>query len=171
LDDLLKQSLSTFFNNHSLLLPTTSSCDQLAVISTSRNDSDPPALSSNARYDSSDSTVLLTDLIKRGLILLGIPEGYTGPGMTEYPGAAYYLPRGLYAANLALQPLMELYERRKSSSLVSHLAQGFHLPNDILETSKAAEANDAARVGCIDWLHNASLSVPTGMSLFVFAAT
>lgn len=107
-------------------------------------------------YDSSDSTATLTDLSEAVLTLLGIPFRIRRvPGMTEDPTAAYYPAEEAYMRNLALEPLKELYERRKIKFHRVIWLKGFTCPNDILETIKVSDANDAAMVCGMDWAeHN-----------------
>ncbi|KAI0293896.1 cryptococcal mannosyltransferase 1-domain-containing protein [Multifurca ochricompacta] len=107
-------------------------------------------------YDSSDSTATLTDLSEAVLTLLGIPYRIRRvPGMTADPAAAYYPAEEAYMRNLALEPLKELYERRKIKFYRVIWLKGFTCPNDILETIKVSDANDAAMVCGMDWAeHN-----------------
>ncbi|GBE85717.1 glycosyltransferase family 69 protein [Sparassis crispa] len=107
-------------------------------------------------YDSSDSTATLTDLCEAVLTLLGIPFRIrTVPGMTEDPIAAYYPLEEAYARNLVLEPLHELYERRKIKFHRVIWLKGFTCPNDILETMRLSVANEAAMVCGMDWAeHN-----------------
>ena len=75
--------------------------------------------------------------------------------MTEDPAAAYYPAEEAYMRNLALEPLKELYERRKIKFHRVIWLKGFTCPNDILETIKVSDANDAAMVCGMDWAeHN-----------------
>jgi len=155
-DDLLSKKHLYFFSiiihsaDHFLV-------DQLAVIVQLAKRFGPSRLFvSMLDYDSSDSTATLTDLSEAVLILLGIPYRIRRvPGMTEDPGAAYYPSEEAYTRNLALEPLMELYERRKIKFHRVIWLKGFTCPNDILETIKVSDANDAAMVCGMDWAeHN-----------------
>jgi len=107
-------------------------------------------------YDSSDSTATLTDLSEAVLTLLGIPFRIRRvPGMTEDPAAAYYPAEEAYMRNLALEPLNELYERRNIKFHRVIWLKGFTCPNDILETIKVSDENDAVMVCGMDWAeHN-----------------
>jgi len=131
--------------------------DQLAVIVQLAKRFGPSRLFvSMLDYDSSDSTATLTDLSEAVLILLGVPYRIRRvPGMTADPAAAYYPAEEAYMRNLALEPLNELYERRRIKFHRVIWLKGFTCPNDILETIKVSEANDAAMVCGMDWAeHN-----------------
>jgi hypothetical protein len=57
--------------------------------------------------------------------------------------------------NLALEPLRELYQKRAIKFHRVIWLKGFTCPNDILETIKVSEANEAAMVCGMDWAeHN-----------------
>lgn len=107
-------------------------------------------------YSSSDSTETLTDLCEAVLTLLGIPFRIRRvPGMTENPTSAYYPLEEAHARNLALEPLHELYEKRKIKFYRVIWIKGFTCPNDILETIKISMSNEAAMVCGMDWAeHN-----------------
>ncbi|EKM51255.1 glycosyltransferase family 69 protein [Phanerochaete carnosa HHB-10118-sp] len=107
-------------------------------------------------YDSSDSTETLTDLCEAVLILLGVPYRIRRvPGMTEDPAAAYYPLEEAHTRNFALEPLHELWEKRKIRFNRVIWLKGFTCPNDILETIKISMVNDAAMVCGMDWAeHN-----------------
>lgn len=107
-------------------------------------------------YDSTDSTATLTDLCEAVLILLGVPFRIRRvPGMTEDPLAAYYPLEEAHMKNLALEPLHELYQKRAIKFHRVIWLKGFTCPNDILETIKVSEANEAAMVCGMDWAeHN-----------------
>jgi hypothetical protein len=103
-------------------------------------------------YSSTDSTPTLLDLCEATLILLGVPFRIRGvSGMTEDPSAAYYPLEEAYMRNLALQPLKELYEKRKIKFYRVIWLKGFTCPNDILELIKVSDANEAAMVCGMDW--------------------
>ncbi|TDL23376.1 hypothetical protein BD410DRAFT_787185 [Rickenella mellea] len=103
-------------------------------------------------YNSSDSTETLTDLCEAVLIMLGIPFRIRRvPGMTTDPGTAYYPLEEAHMRNLALEPLHELREKRNIKFRRVIWIKGFTCPNDILETMKVSEANDAAMVCGMDW--------------------
>ncbi|KAF7973302.1 hypothetical protein HWV62_15621 [Athelia sp. TMB] len=107
-------------------------------------------------YDSTDSTATLTDLCEAVLILLGVPFRIRRvPGMTADPAAAYYPLEEAHMKNLALEPLRELYQKRAIKFHRVIWLKGFTCPNDILETIKVSEANEAAMVCGMDWAeHN-----------------
>ncbi|QRV95562.1 alpha-1,3-mannosyltransferase CMT1 [Ceratobasidium sp. AG-Ba] len=131
--------------------------DQLAVIVQMARRLGPTSLFvSILDYGSTDSTTTLLDLAEAVLILTGVPFRIrTVPGMTHDPSAAYYPVEEAYTRNLALEPLQELYEKRR---IVFHRVvwlKGFTCPNDILETIKVSQANNAAMVCGMDWAeHN-----------------
>ncbi|KAG8746491.1 Cryptococcal mannosyltransferase 1 [Ceratobasidium sp. 414] len=131
--------------------------DQLAVIVQMARRLGPSSLFvSILDYGSTDSTTTLLDLCEAVLILTGVPFRIrTVPGMTHDPAAAYYPLEEAYTRNLVLEPLQELYEKRR---IVFHRVvwlKGFTCPNDILETIKVSQANNAAMVCGMDWAeHN-----------------
>ncbi|KAF8530122.1 glycosyltransferase family 69 protein [Hysterangium stoloniferum] len=103
-------------------------------------------------YSSTDSTPTLLDLCEATLILLGVPFRIRRvSGMTEDPSAAYYPLEEAYMRNLALQPLRELYGKRKIKFHRVVWLKGFTCPNDILELIKVSDANEAAMVCGMDW--------------------
>ena len=111
-------------------------------------------------YDSTDSTETLIDLCEAVLTLLGVPFRIRRvPAMTEDPVAAYYPLEEAYTRNLALEPLHELYERRKIKFARVIWLKGFTCPNDILETIKISFANEAAMVCGMDWAEQNGLFV------------
>ncbi|KAI0058143.1 hypothetical protein BV25DRAFT_1811267 [Artomyces pyxidatus] len=131
--------------------------DQLAVIVQLAKRLGPSNLFvSMLDYDSTDSTATLTDLSEAVLTLLGIPYRIRRvPGMTEDPAAAYYPLEEAHTRNLALEPLRELYQKRKIKFHRVIWLKGFTCPNDILETIKVSDANSAAMVCGMDWAeHN-----------------
>ena len=107
-------------------------------------------------YDSTDSTETLTDLCEAVLTLLGVPFRIRRvPSMTADPVAAYYPLEEAYARNLALEPLHELWEKRKLKFYRVIWLKGFTCPNDILENIKISALNEAAMVCGMDWAeHN-----------------
>jgi hypothetical protein len=131
--------------------------DQLAVIVQMARRLGPSSLFvSMLDYGSTDSTTTLMDLCEAVLILTGVPFRIrTVPPMTHDPAAAYYPLEEAYTRNLVLEPLQELYEKRR---IVFHRVvwlKGFTCPNDILETIKVSQANNAAMVCGMDWAeHN-----------------
>ncbi|MBW0484816.1 hypothetical protein O181_024531 [Austropuccinia psidii MF-1] len=103
-------------------------------------------------YASSDSTPFLCDLAESVMVLLGIPFRIRRvPPMTEDPAASYYPLEEAYTRNLALEPLFELYERRKVSFSRVIWLKGFTCPNDILETLRISLINQATMVCGMDW--------------------
>jgi hypothetical protein len=135
--------------------------DQLAVIVQLVKRFGPSSLFvSMLDYDSSDSTATLTDLSEAVLTLLGVPYRIRRvSGMTVDPIAAYYPAEEAYMRNLALEPLNELYERRKIKFHRVIWLKGFTCPNDILETIKVSDANDAAMVCGMDWAEHNGLFI------------
>ncbi|KAJ8521287.1 hypothetical protein ONZ45_g1983 [Pleurotus djamor] len=107
-------------------------------------------------YDSTDSTETLTDLCEAVMTLLGIPYRIRRvPPMTADPLAAYYPQEEAHTRNLALEPLMELYQKRRFKFDRVIWLRGFTCPNDILETIKVSFINEAAMVCGMDWAeHN-----------------
>lgn len=103
-------------------------------------------------YDSTDSTATLTDLCEAVLTLLGVSFRIRRvPGMTEDATAAYYPLEEAYMRNLALEPLLELYQKREVEFHRVIWLKGFTCPNDILETLRVSVANEAAMVCGMDW--------------------
>lgn len=107
-------------------------------------------------YDSTDATPTLVDLCEAVLTMLGVAFRIRRvPGMTEDPTASYYPLEEAYARNLALEPLLELYTKRKVVFNRVIWLKGFTCPNDILETIKVSQLNEAAMVCGMDWAeHN-----------------
>ena len=131
--------------------------DQLAVIVQLAKRLGPSNLFvSMLDYDSTDSTATLTDLSEAVLTLLGVPFRIRKvPGMTEDPNTAYYPLEEAHMRNLALEPLKELYQKRNIKFHRVIWLKGFTCPNDIFETLKISEANEAAMVCGMDWAeHN-----------------
>ena len=103
-------------------------------------------------YDSTDSTATLTDLCEAVLTLLGVSFRIRRvPGMTADAAAAYYPLEEAYMRNLALEPLLELHQKRKIEFYRVIWLKGFTCPNDILETLRVSIANEAAMVCGMDW--------------------
>ncbi|KAG0708531.1 glycosyltransferase family 69 protein [Suillus ampliporus] len=103
-------------------------------------------------YDSTDSTSTLTDLCEAVLTLLGVSFRIRRvPGMTEDPATAYYPLEEAYMRNLALEPLLELHQKREVEFYRVIWLKGFTCPNDILETLRVSIANEAAMVCGMDW--------------------
>lgn len=131
--------------------------DQLAVIVQLAKRLGPSNLFvSMLDYDSTDSTATLTDLSEAVLTLLGVPFRIRRvPGMTEDPNTAYYPLEEAHMRNLALEPLKELYQKRNIKFHRVIWLKGFTCPNDIFETLKISESNEAAMVCGMDWAeHN-----------------
>lgn len=107
-------------------------------------------------YDSSDSTETLLDLCEAVLTLLNVPFRIRKvPPMTEDPAAAYYPLEEAHTRNLVLEPLYELYNKRKVKFHRVIWLKGFTCPNDIFETLVVSQKNDAAMVCGMDWAeHN-----------------
>ncbi|KZT51964.1 capsular associated protein [Calocera cornea HHB12733] len=107
-------------------------------------------------YDSQDATQTLTDLCEAIFVLLGIPFRIRRvSAMTEDPSAAYYPLEEAHTRNLVLEPLRELYEKRNIKFHRVIWLKGFTCPNDIFETIKVSQLNDAAMVCGMDWAeHN-----------------
>lgn len=131
--------------------------DQLAVIvQMARRLGTQNVFVSMLDYDSSDSTETLLDLCEAVLTLLGVPFRIRKvPPMTEDPAAAYYPVEEAHTRNLVLEPLYELYEKRRIKFHRVIWLKGFTCPNDILETITVSNANNAAMVCGMDWAeHN-----------------
>ncbi|CAE6476674.1 unnamed protein product [Rhizoctonia solani] len=131
--------------------------DQLAVIVQMARRLGPQSLFvSMLDYGSTDSTTTLMDLAEAVMILTGVPFRIrTVPPMTHDPAAAYYPLEEAYTRNLALEPLQELYEKRRITFHRVVWLKGFTCPNDIFETIKVSQANNAAMVCGMDWAeHN-----------------
>ncbi|KAG8995306.1 Cryptococcal mannosyltransferase 1 [Tulasnella sp. JGI-2019a] len=107
-------------------------------------------------YGSEDATPTLIDLCEAVLTLLQVPFRIRRiPSMTEDPSAAYYPLEEAYARNLALEPLGELKKNRGIQFHRVIWLKGFTCPNDILETIKVSQMNEAAMVCGMDWAeHN-----------------
>lgn len=103
-------------------------------------------------YASSDSTPFLSDLAEAVMLILGIPFRIRRvPPMTEDPAASYYPLEEAYTRNLALEPLFELYDRRKVTFSRVIWLKGFTCPNDLLETLRISLMNQATMVCSMDW--------------------
>lgn len=121
-------------------------------------------------YDSSDSTETLTDLCEGVLTLLGVPYRIRRvPGMTVDPTAAYYPLEEAHTRNLALEPLHELWEKRKIKFHRVIWLKGFTCPNDILETIKISAVNDAAMVCGMDWAEHNGFFIFSDRSVLSYA--
>lgn len=105
---------------------------------------------------STDSTPTLADLCEAVLITLGIAFRIRRvPPMTIDPSAAYYPLEEASARNFALEPLHELYTRRNIKFHKVIWLKGFTCPNDVLESLRVADSNNAAMVCGMDWAeHN-----------------
>jgi len=103
-------------------------------------------------YASTDSTPFLSDLTEMVFTLLGISFRIKRiPPMTRDPAAAYYPLEEAYTRNLAIEPLLELYHRRKVRFAKVIWLKGFTCPNDILETLRVGSVNKAAMTCSMDW--------------------
>lgn len=105
---------------------------------------------------STDATPTLSDLCEAVMTILGIAFRIRRvPPMTEDPAATYYPLEEAESRNLALEPLHELWQKR---SLKFHRViwlKGFTCPNDVLESLRVSEVNNAAMVCGMDWAeHN-----------------
>ena len=127
--------------------------DQLAVIVQMARRLGPQTLFvSMLDYASEDATPTLLDLCEAVLTLLAVPFRIRHvPRMTEDPKAGYYPMEEAYTRNLALEPLWELKERRSIQFHRVIWLKGFTCPNDILETIKVSQSNNAALVCGMDW--------------------
>lgn len=106
--------------------------------------------------DSNDSTPTLSDLCEAVLTILGIAFRIRRvPPMTVDPAAGYYPLEEATARNLALEPLHELWHKRNVKFHRVVWLKGFTCPNDVLESLRVSEANNAALVCGMDWAeHN-----------------
>jgi hypothetical protein len=105
---------------------------------------------------STDSTPTLADLCESVMTILGIAFRIRRvPPMTVDPAATYYPLEEAEARNLALEPLHELWNKRKIKFHRVVWLKGFTCPNDVLESLRVSEANNAAMVCGMDWAeHN-----------------
>lgn len=127
--------------------------DQLAVIVQLSKRLGPNSIFvSLVDYASNDSTPFICDIAEAVMILLGISFRIRQvPPMTADPTASYYPLEEAYTRNLALEPLVELWERRKVKFSRVIWLKGFTCPNDILETIRVSEVNEASMVCSMDW--------------------
>ncbi|WVQ86062.1 hypothetical protein IAT38_008230 [Cryptococcus sp. DSM 104549] len=105
---------------------------------------------------STDSTPTLADLCEAVMTILGIAFRIRRvPPMTVDPAATYYPLEEAEARNLALEPLHELWQRRSIKFHRVVWLKGFTCPNDVLESLRVSEVNNAAMVCGMDWAeHN-----------------
>ncbi|WVR08492.1 hypothetical protein IAU60_005547 [Kwoniella sp. DSM 27419] len=105
---------------------------------------------------STDSTPTLADLCESVMTILGIAFRIRRvPPMTVDPAANYYPLEEAEARNLALEPLHELWHRRSIKFHKVIWLKGFTCPNDVLESLRVSEVNNAAMVCGMDWAeHN-----------------
>ncbi|POY69899.1 hypothetical protein BMF94_7097 [Rhodotorula taiwanensis] len=127
--------------------------DQLAVIVQLAKRLGPQSVFvSLVDYASTDSTPFICDLAEAVMTLLGISFRIRHvPAMTVDPTASYYPLEEAYTRNLALEPLHELWERRKVQFERVIWLKGFTCPNDILETIRVSYVNQASMVCSMDW--------------------
>ncbi|KAM0750384.1 hypothetical protein T439DRAFT_302391 [Meredithblackwellia eburnea MCA 4105] len=127
--------------------------DQLAVIVQLSKRLGPNSIFvSLVDYASTDSTPFICDMAEAVMILLGISFRIRQvPPMTADPTASYYPLEEAYTRNLALEPLNELWERRRVKFTRVIWLKGFTCPNDILETLRVSVVNQAAMVCSMDW--------------------
>lgn len=105
---------------------------------------------------STDSTETLADLCEAVMITLGIAFRINRvPPMTQDTSASYYPLEEAQARNYALEPLHELWQKRSVKFHRVIWLKGFTCPNDVLESLRVSEANNAAMVCGMDWAeHN-----------------
>ena len=105
---------------------------------------------------STDATPTLSDFCEAVMTILGISFRIKRvPPMTEDPSANYYPLEEATARNLALEPLHELYNKRSVKFHRVIWLKGFTCPNDVLESLRVSEVNNAAMVCGMDWAeHN-----------------
>nr|XP_031860208.1 uncharacterized protein CI109_004340 [Kwoniella shandongensis]KAA5527280.1 hypothetical protein CI109_004340 [Kwoniella shandongensis] len=105
---------------------------------------------------STDSTPTLADLCEAVMTILGIAFRIRRvPPMTVDPAATYYPLEEAEARNLALEPLHELWDKRRIKFHRVLWLKGFTCPNDVLESLRVSEVNNAAMVCGMDWAeHN-----------------
>jgi hypothetical protein len=127
--------------------------DQLAVIVQLSKRLGPNSIFvSLVDYASSDSTPFICDMAEAVMILLGISFRIRQvPPMTSDPTASYYPLEEAYTRNLALEPLLELWSRRRVRFTRVIWLKGFTCPNDILETLRVSVVNQASMVCSMDW--------------------
>ncbi|GAA5982444.1 hypothetical protein JCM5350_000413 [Sporobolomyces pararoseus] len=127
--------------------------DQLAVIvQLSKRLGPNSVFVSLVDYASTDSTPFICDMAEAIMILLGISYRIRQVDpMTADPTASYYPLEEAYTRNLALEPLQELWERRKVKFERVIWLKGFTCPNDILETIRVSMVNEASMVCSMDW--------------------
>ena len=103
-----------------------------------------------------DSTPTLSDLCEAVMTILGIAFRIRRvPPMTADAAATYYPLEEAEARNLALEPLHELWKRRSIKFHRVIWLKGFTCPNDVLESLRVSEVNNAAMVCGMDWAeHN-----------------
>ncbi|GAA6019884.1 hypothetical protein JCM11491_004853 [Sporobolomyces phaffii] len=127
--------------------------DQLAVIvQLSKRLGPNSVFVSLVDYASTDSTPFICDMAEAIMILLGISYRIRQVDpMTADPTASYYPLEEAYTRNLALEPLQELWDRRKVKFERVIWLKGFTCPNDILETIRVSMVNEASMVCSMDW--------------------
>lgn len=105
---------------------------------------------------SNDATPTLSDLCEAVMTILGIAFRIKRvPPMTEDPAATYYPLEEAESRNLALEPLHELKNKRSIKFHRVIWLKGFTCPNDVLESLRVSEVNNAAMVCGMDWAeHN-----------------
>jgi len=105
---------------------------------------------------STDATATLSDLCEAVMITLGIAFRIKRvTPMTHEPSAAYYPLEEAQARNQALEPLHELWQKRKVKFHKVIWLKGFTCPADVLESLQVSEVNNAAMVCGMDWAeHN-----------------
>lgn len=106
-------------------------------------------------HGSQDSTPTLLDLAEAVMTLLSIPFRIRRVStQTADENAGYYPLEEAYTRNLALEPLHELRDRRGIKFDKVIWLKGFTCPNDILESIKVTQVNQAAMTCGMDWAEN-----------------
>jgi len=106
-------------------------------------------------YDSQDSTPTMLDMAESVLTLLSVPFRIRRvPTLTTDEKAGYYPLEEAYTRNLVLEPLLELRDRRGIRFNKVIWLKGFTCPNDILESIRVTQVNQAAMTCGMDWAEN-----------------
>ena len=106
-------------------------------------------------YYSQDSTSTLLDLAESVLTLLSVPFRIRRVSiLTVDDKAGYYPLEEAYTRNLVLEPLLELRDRRGIKFNKVIWLKGFTCPNDILESIRVTQVNQAAMTCGMDWAEN-----------------
>lgn len=114
-----------------------------------------------------DSTPTLSDLCEAVMTILGIAFRIRRvPPMTVDPAATYYPLEEAEARNLALEPMHELWHRRSIKFHRVIWLKGFTCPNDVLESLRVSEVNNAAMVCGMDWAEHNGFFIFSDRSVF-----